>query len=144
MQWWAWIAGGAILLGAELAFVDAQFYLALLGASALVVGLTTVGYVELPAWLQWLVFSVLAAASMLTFRRSIYERMRPKLPVMRAGPAGETLVVPQDLPPGGTCRIEYRGSSWSAVNAGHGLIAAGSRARIERVEGLTLMLRDKT
>ena len=144
MQWWAWIAGGAILLGAELAFVDAQFYLALLGASALVVGLTTVGYVELPAWLQWLVFSVLAAASMLTFRRSIYERMRPKLPVMRAGPAGETLVVPQDLPPGGTCRIEYRGSSWSAVNAGHDLIAAGSRARIERVEGLTLMLRDKT
>ncbi len=135
---------GAVLLGAELAFVDAQFYLALLGASALVVGLAALGYPELPAWLQWLVFSVLAIGSMTTFRRRVYERMRPKLPVMQAGPAGETLVVPQDLPPGGSCRIEYRGSSWSAVNAGHGVIAAGSRALIMRVEGLTLMLRDRS
>ena len=41
MQWWAWVAGGGILLGAELAFVDAQFYLVLLGASAMVVGLAS-------------------------------------------------------------------------------------------------------
>ncbi len=38
MQWWAWIAVGAILLGSELALVDAQFYLVFIGASALVVG----------------------------------------------------------------------------------------------------------
>ena len=38
MQWWAWIAVGAILLGSELAFVDAQFYLVFIGAAALVVG----------------------------------------------------------------------------------------------------------
>ena len=37
MQWWAWIAVGAILLGSELAFVDAQFYLVIVGGSALVV-----------------------------------------------------------------------------------------------------------
>ncbi|MFI4890997.1 MAG: NfeD family protein [Steroidobacterales bacterium] len=144
MQWWAWIAGGAILLGAELAFVDAQFYLVLLGASAATVGLLSLGYAGMPAWLQWLVFSLLAVGSMTTFRRRIYARMRPKLPAMQAGPAGETLIVPQDLPPGETCRIEYRGSSWSAVNAGHGVIAAGSRARIERVDGLTLVLRDRS
>ena len=36
MEWWAWIAAGAILLGSELAFVDAQFYLVFVGASALV------------------------------------------------------------------------------------------------------------
>jgi membrane protein implicated in regulation of membrane protease activity len=49
--------------------------------------------------------------------------------------------LPAALPPGETCRVEYRGCSWSAVNAGLGVIAAGSRARIERVEGLTLVLR---
>ena len=38
MDWWAWIAVGAILLGSELAFVDAQFYLVFIGASAFVVG----------------------------------------------------------------------------------------------------------
>jgi membrane protein implicated in regulation of membrane protease activity len=144
MQWWAWVAGGGILLGAELAFVDAQFYLVLLGASAMIVGLASLAYPELAAWLQWLVFSVLAAGSMVTFRQRIYERIRPKLPLMRTGPAGETLVVPQELPPGGTCRIEYRGSSWSAVNGGDAPIAAGSRAHIVRVDGLTLVLRAST
>ena len=142
MQWWAWIAGGAILLGAELALVDAQFYLVLLGASAMVAGFLSLAYPGQPEWLQWLVFSLLAVVSMLAFRRRIYERMRPRLPDMRTGPAGETLVVPEDLPPGGTCRVEYRGSSWTAVNAGHDAIAAGHQAHIERVDGLTLVLRE--
>jgi inner membrane protein len=141
MQWWAWVAGGAILLGAELAFVDAQFYMVLLGASAVVVGLSTLAAPGLPAWLQWLVFSVLAVASMVTFRRRVYERMRPKLPAMQTGPAGETITVPQDLPPGANCRIEYRGSSWTAINHGEAPIAAGGRAHIVRVDGLTLVLR---
>ena len=39
MHWWVWIVIGAILLGSELAFVEAQFYLVFLGAAALVVGL---------------------------------------------------------------------------------------------------------
>jgi inner membrane protein len=140
MQWWAWVAGGGILLGAELAVVDAQFYLVLLGASAMVVGLASLVDADLPVWLQWLVFSVLAVASMVTFRRRVYERMRPKLPLMRTGPAGDTLIVPQELPPGGTCRIEYRGTTWSAVNGGDSPIAADSRAHIVRVDGLTLVL----
>jgi membrane protein implicated in regulation of membrane protease activity len=142
MHWWAWVAGGGILLGAELAFVDAQFYLVLLGASAMVVGLASLVYPDQPVWLQWLIFSVLSVASMVTFRRRVYERMRPKLPLMRTGPAGETLVIPKELPAGGTCRIEYRGTTWSAINGGDSPIAAGSRAHIVRVDGLTLVLQN--
>jgi len=78
---------------------------------------------------------------MLTFRRRIYESMRRRLPAVKGGPAGELVTLPTALPPGETCRLEYRGSSWSAVNAGLGVIAAGSRARIERVDGLTLVVR---
>jgi hypothetical protein len=78
---------------------------------------------------------------MFTFRRRIYERMRSGLPALKVGPAGEIVTVPVALPPGETCRLEYRGCSWSAVNAGLGAIAAGSRARIERVDGLTLVVR---
>jgi membrane protein implicated in regulation of membrane protease activity len=141
MYWWAWIAVGAILLGSELAFVDAQFYLVFVGASAFVVGMLQLTGVGLAAWLQWLIFAVLAATSMLTFRRRIYESMRRGLPAMKVGPAGEIVTVPMALPPGETCRLEYRGCSWSAVNAGLGVIAAGARARIERVDGLTLVLR---
>ena len=140
MQWWAWIAVGAILLGSELAFVDAQFYLVFVGASAFVVGLLQLTGLDLAAWLQWLIFAVLAVSSMLTFRRRIYERMRRGLPTMKSGPAGETVTLPTELPPGETCRLEFRGCSWSAINGGNAVIAAGARARIQRVDGLTLVV----
>lgn len=144
MQWWAWIAVGAILLGSELAFVDAQFYLVFVGAAALVVGfLNLTGHI-LGVWLQWVIFAALAVASMVGFRRRIYERMRRNLPIMRSGPTGEVLIVTAPLPPGETCRIEYRGSSWSAINCGEAVIAAGDRARIERVDGLTLVVHADT
>ena len=140
MQWWAWIAVGAILLGSELAFVDAQFYLVFVGAAALVVGFLDLAGASLAVWLQWLIFAVLAAGSMVGFRRRIYERMRRSLPIMRSGPAGEVLTFGVALPPGETCRIEFRGSSWNAINGGPSVIAAGGRARIERVDGLTLVV----
>jgi membrane protein implicated in regulation of membrane protease activity len=140
MQGWAWIAVGAILLGAELAFIDAQFYLVFVGAAALAVGLVRAAGVELADWLQWLLFAALAVIFMGVFRRRIYERMRRLLPNLRAGPAGETLTVAIELPPGTSCRLEYRGSSWSAVNHDISPIHAGELARIERVDGLTLVL----
>jgi len=141
MQWWAWIAVGAILLGSELTFVNAQFYLVFVGASALVVGILALAGAATADWLQWLIFAALAVTSLLTFRGRVYERMRRTLPAMRSGPAGEIVTLPLELPPGETCRLEYRGSSWSAINAGDSVIAAGSRARVERVDGLTLVVR---
>jgi membrane protein implicated in regulation of membrane protease activity len=144
MEWWAWIAVGAILLGSELTFIDAQFYLVFVGASAIAVGLMQLAGLPLAPWLQWLIFAALAAATMLVFRRRIYERMRRDLPAIKGGPAGEIVTLPQELPPGETCRLEYRGSSWSAINGGKAVIAAGAKARIERVDGLTLVVHDKT
>jgi hypothetical protein len=141
MQWWAWIAIGAILLGSELTLVNAQFYLVFLGASALIVGLLALTRLVSADWLQWVAFAVIAVISMLTFRKQFYEKMRHALPPMRSGPAGETITLPTALPPGESCRLEYRGSSWSAINGGKSLIAAGSTARIDRVDGLTLVVR---
>jgi inner membrane protein len=140
MEWWAWIAVGAILLGSELGFVDAQFYLVFVGGSALVVGFLDLAGLLPAVWMQWLLFALLAVVSMVTFRRRIYERMRRKLPAMKQGPAGETVVLPSELKPGETCRLEYCGSSWNAVNGGKSPIAAGERARIDRVNGLTLVV----
>jgi membrane protein implicated in regulation of membrane protease activity len=140
MEWWAWIAVGAILLGAELTFVDAQFYLVFIGASAFVVGMLQLTGLNMPAGLQWLIFAALAAVSLITFRRRIYDRLRRKLPPLKGGPAGEIITLPADLPPGESCRLEFRGCSWSAVNGGKAMIAAGAKARIERVDGLTLVV----
>ena len=57
MQWWAWIAVGAMLLGSELTFVNAQFYLVFVGAAALVVGLPASCRARSAAWLQWSLFA---------------------------------------------------------------------------------------
>lgn len=141
MQWWAWIAVGAILLGAELTVVSAQFYLVFVGVSALVVGTLALAGASMADWLQWLIFAALAATSLLAFRGRIYEHMRRVLPVIQSGPAGEIVELPLDLLPGETCRLECRGTSWSAINDGKSVIVAGSRARVERVDGLTLMVR---
>jgi inner membrane protein len=140
MQWWAWIAVGAVLLGSELAFIDAQFYLVFVGGSALVVGaLDFIGLV--PAdWMQWALFALLAVSSVVIFRRRIYDRMRSKLPDMKQAPVGGTLVSPASLQPGESCRLEYCGSSWNATNGGASLILAGQKARIDRVNGLTLVI----
>jgi inner membrane protein len=140
MQWWAWVIVGAILLGSELTFVNAQFYLVFLGASALLVGLLAgIGVVHAD-WLEWVIFAVLATISMLTFRRMVYERLQRKLPVVPLGPSGEVVVLQQELAPGATCRLEHRGTSWNAVNGGRASIAAGGRARVSRIDGLTLVV----
>jgi len=141
MQWWAWIMVGAILLGSELTFVNAQFYLVFIGAAALLVGLLSLAGLSPAVWLQWLLFIVLALGLLSIFRRRVYERLRPKLPGMKGAPVGDMVLLPAALPPGDTCRLEYRGSSWSAINAGESVIAAWARARIERIDGLTLVVR---
>ena len=48
MTWWGWLIIGAILLGAELLAVDAQFYLVFLGLSAALVGLAGMFGIVMP------------------------------------------------------------------------------------------------
>ena len=71
MQWWAWIAVGAVLLGSELTFVNAQFYLVFVGSAALVVGFLDLATPLSAVWLQWTLFAVLATVSMIGFRRGV-------------------------------------------------------------------------
>jgi membrane protein implicated in regulation of membrane protease activity len=140
MQWWAWIAVGAVLLSSELAFIDAQFYLVFVGAAALIVGALQFSGVLPLDWMQWAAFGLLSSLSVMIFRRRIYDSLRRKLPDLQQGPVGETVVLPAELPPGASCRLEYCGSSWNATNGGTSSIPAGQRARIDRVSGLTLVI----
>ncbi len=140
MQWWAWITVGAVLLGSELTYVNAQFYLVFVGAAAMVVGFLDLTGLIPAVWIQWSLFALLAIGSLMAFRRRVYERIRGRLPDIKLGPKGETVILPAELPPGETCRLEFRGCSWNAVNGGGSVIEAGARARIDRVEGLTLVV----
>lgn len=144
MTWWGWLILGALLFGAELVAVDAQFYLIFLGISAAIVGLLSLFGLNMPEWGQWLIFAALALVSMFTFRKALYEKIRGNVPGFREGVAGESLVIPSDLEPGMTVRASFRGSKWTVVNEGSARITGGSRALVTRSEGLTLFVSNDT
>jgi hypothetical protein len=141
MNWWGWMVGGAILLGAELGLVNAKFYLVFIGAAALAVGLVSVATPTLSASAQWALFAVLAAVSMLMFRARVYRRLRGRLPTLPSGPAGGVLTLPRALEPGQSCQVEHGGSFWTVRNHGALTLPSGARARIVSVQGLTLLVR---
>ncbi|HMN46181.1 MAG TPA: NfeD family protein [Povalibacter sp.] len=142
MPWWAWLILGVGLLGVEMFVIDAQFYLVFLGISAVVVGLFGLAGVATPDWAQWLIFSVLAVVTMVAFRRRLYQLVRARSGhVEERLNVGDRVLVPVRLEPGQSCRVDYRGSSWTARNADTHVIEAGREAAIAQVDGLTLQVR---
>ena len=141
MPSWGWLVVGIGLLGVEMFVIDAEFYLVFIGASAVLVGLLGLAGVSLPDWLQWLTFAALAIVTMVAFRRRLYERLRrQQAPVQERITTGDLVLVSTRLEPGQSCRVDYRGSSWTARNTGGNAIEAGTEARISNVDGLTLHL----
>ena len=138
MTWWGWMIVCAVLLGAELFAVDAQFYLVFLGVSAAIVGLAGLFGVVAPEWVQWLSFAVLSLFFFLTFRRTLYTKIRGGGEEYRESIAGESVSVSADLAAGDSARTEYRGTDWTIRNVGDATITAGSRAKVVAVDGLTL------
>jgi inner membrane protein len=142
MEWWSWCILGVVLLGIELFAVDAQFYLVFAGLAAIIVGLLGLVGIDLPVWAQWISFAVLALATMFTVRKQIYALLMNKPTLGKIDTdVDQRIVVTQELPPGESCRIEYRGSGWTAINIGERPIAPGQHARIASIDGLTLHVR---
>ena len=140
MSWWGWIIAGAILLGAELSFVSAQFYLVFIGSAAILVGLATL-LLPLAPWVQWALFAVLAIMSMVSFRSRVYQRFNHALPKVETGPAGGLITLPVALGAGESCQTEHGGTFWTVRNDSDTPIPCGGRARIARVHNLTLLVR---
>ena len=140
MTWWSWMILGAVLLGAELFAIDAQFYLVFLGVSAFLVGLASMFGLVMPEWAQWIAFAALSLLSFFTFRKSLYEKIRGGAVGFNETLAGKSVNVGEDLAPGDETRLEYRGTKWTAKNVGSESIKGGKRATIVEVDGLTLRI----
>lgn len=142
MPWWGWLIGGIALLGIEMFLIEAEFYLVFIGASAVVVGLLGLAGVDMPSWVQWLVFAAVAIFSLLAFRQRVYAVVKGRVGEVRERiTSGDRVVVPVQLEPGQTCRVEYHGTTWSARNVDATAIAAGSEAVISDSDGLVLHLK---
>lgn len=141
MPWWLWVLIGLGLLVLEMA-IPGGFFAVFFGVAAVLVGVLVAAGIGGPAWMQWLLFSVLSVVGLLVFRR-------PLMRMLKLGGAGkpvdslvgERAVVVEEVAPGGVGKAEMRGSAWSARASSGVALAKGQRCCVERVEGLTLWLR---
>ena len=141
MPWWLWVLIGLGLLLLEMT-TPGGFFAIFFGIGAVVVGiLAALGWAG-PAWVQWLLFSLLSLIGLLLFRRPLM-RMLKLSGVGRPVDSlvGEAVLVLEDVPPGGVGKAEMRGSAWNARIGGGAALSKGQRGRVERVEGLTLWIR---
>ena len=140
MPWWGWLVIGAILLGTEMFVIDAQFYLVFFGVAAAIVGLFGLAGAPWPDWAQWLAFAALSIFALVGFRRRIYAKFRRSVgPVEAPLHVGDRVALDCALAPGQTCRVEYRGSTWTARNVD--VAPLSGEVEIASIDGLTLHVR---
>jgi membrane protein implicated in regulation of membrane protease activity len=139
MIWWYWMFLGLALAGAEM-LSPGGFYLLFFGIASIIVGALAGLEVVTAAWLQWLLFSGLAVLSLLLLRGPLL-RMAQSQPAQEMDSmVGEAAVLREDLPPGHTGKAELRGSTWSARNIGTVPLSSGQRAKVAKVDGLTIFV----
>lgn len=141
MIWWYWLLLGLLLLGAEM-MTPGGFYILFFGLAALVVGaIAGSGLVEGDS-AQWLLFSGIAIASLLVFRGPLLARINsgeadnPDVSSM----VGEVAILIETLPAGAIGKVELRGTTWSARNAGSIPLNKGQRSKVTGMDGLTLQI----
>ncbi len=144
MLWWHWSILGFSLIGIEILTLGGlgNFYFLFFGMAALMVtGLTWSGLVE-AAWLQWFLFAILGIISLLVMKKPLQNKRtlngndEPDVDSM----VGEIAKVLEPLEPQAMGKVELRGSTWNARNAGESLLDTNSIAKIVRVDGLTVWI----
>lgn len=140
MQWWVWVVFGFVLLAFEL-LTPGGFYILFFGVGAIVVGILTGLGLGGPAWLQWLLFSVVSVTSLLLFRRRLVESVRSPLGRDDTDSLVGTIALTlEDLAVGAIGKVETRGATWNARNVGSQPLARRQRCRVERLDGLMLQV----
>lgn len=142
MTWSYWLFMGLVLAGAEM-MAPGGFYLLFFGIAALIVGaLAGLGIVQ-TAWLEWLLFSMLAVVSLLLFRGPLLRTTKRTPTHVVDSMVGESAVLLDDLPSGHTGKAELRGTTWTTRNGGPSPLAKGQRAIVTKVDGLMLWVRSE-
>ena len=144
MIWWNWSILGLVLIGIEILTLGGlgNFYFLFFGMAALMVsGLTWSGLIA-AAWLQWFLFAIFGITSFVVLKNPLQGKGKTsnghEVPVDSM--VGEIATVLESLAPQAMGKVELRGSTWNARNAGGNLLEKNTLAKIVRVDGLTLWI----
>ena len=136
-HWWMWIVLGVVLAAIEL-LTPGGLFIIFFGVSALVVGVLALVGVD-SAWVQWLLFSLVAVLALRFFRAPLLARLqKDDRPDTVDSLVGETAIAAGSMAPGEHGRVELRGSMWNGHNVGSRTIEASARCRVVAVDGLRL------
>ena len=140
MEWWHWLVVGLALVALEMA-ASGGFYVIFFGIAALLIaGLHSLGFTG-PLWVHIMLFSVFSVGSLLLFRGPLMRML--KIGVGEADLdtlVGEIGVPLEDIAPGAIGRLELRGTTWTARNAGSTVLAKGRRSVVVSRDRLTLFV----
>lgn len=138
MSWSLWLIFGLGLLVFEI-LTPGGFFTFFFAISAFVVGaLVWFGVLDSGA-AQWLIFAILGIVLIAVGRplvRRRFETDTPKVDQL----VGQTAIALEDFDGNGRGKVELRGTSWSGVYSGSGIILKADRLRVSRVDGLSLLV----
>ena len=139
MAWWIWVLAGFALLAIEMG--STTMHVGFFGLGAFVEGLLTGLGIAGPLWVQILTFTLVSLVALFFIRPVVMRKLRLNETKVVDTLIGESAVAIDSIGPGVIGKAEMRGSTWSAVNAGSSPLQPGQRARVERVDGLTIHIR---
>ena len=142
MAWWVWILIGMALSFAEIAFTPGVFVLLFFGVSAFFVAVLVGAGLGGPFWVQVAVCAVLSLVLLGFFRQKARQLLGVRGAKMDIDTVvGGMAIAREELAPGASGKVEYRGSSWNASNAGTITLYPGDHCRIQQIEGLQLSVK---
>jgi membrane protein implicated in regulation of membrane protease activity len=134
-----WAVLGVILLSAEV--MSGTLVLLFFGVAAFIVAVAKLAGLDV-LWIELLVFAVAGGSSLLLFRSKLREALAHRSAGYR-GDRHETITLTTAIAAGGEGRVEYQGTTWTAVNEGGRALDAGERVMIVRTEGVKLFVVSK-
>ena len=142
MDWYIWITLGIILAIFEVIFMPGVFVLLFFGLSSCLVGLILTTGLPLTLPVQILLFIALAIILILLFRSKAknFVGNRPSRMDFDSVEGG-IATASEELLVGGYGKVDYRGSSWNAINVGSNTLKKGEGCSIVKIDGLQLSVK---
>lgn len=145
MAWWVWLVTGLALLGVDV-LIPSGFFILFFGLGAASIGLLLLIGLPLSETWQWSLWAILSLGYLAILRRPLMKRtdwQAGRSPSHEVPDEMKNAIVEitEVIQPGARGAANCRGSIWTVQNVSDRSLNIGDKARVERLDGLTLFVR---